>query len=137
MAAAKGWASARLDEIPSVTDSGLPEWKPLRHHFGVRAFGVNAWFAREAGEQLIDDHDELQSDGSPGHEELYAITSGRATFTIGGERLDAPAGTIVFISDPALKRVAFAEDPNTTAIAIGGWPDRAFEPSAWEQRRVE
>ena len=133
-----GWSVARIEEVESVDGPGPSDWKPLRHHFGVRAFGVNAWVAHEAGEVLIEEHDELdEDDGSPGHEELYAITRGRATFTIAGERLDAPAGTLVFIRDSSLVRSAVAEEAGTTVLCVGGWPERAFEASEWELRRVE
>ena len=136
MARGDGWDAAQLADMANADGDDAPAWKPLRHHFGVRAFGINAWIAGAAGEEVVEDHDELQPDGAAGHEELYAVTAGRATFTIDGERLDAPAGTIVFVKDPSLRRVAVAEEPGTTVIAVGGWPDRAFEPSAWELRVV-
>ena len=136
MAGGDGWTSATLTEIPDVESDLAPRWKPLRHHFGVSAFGVNAWIANEVGDEVIDDHDELEPDGAAGHEELYVVTAGRATFTIAGERLDAPAGTVVFVRDPALRRSAVAAEAGTTVLTVGGWADRAFEPSDWELRRV-
>ena len=45
--------------------------------------------------------------------------------------MDAPAGTFVFAS-PGVKRTAFAEEPGTTLIALGGTPGKAYEPSGWE-----
>ena len=33
---------ARLDEIDEISDGRAP-WRPVRHHFGIKAFGVNAW----------------------------------------------------------------------------------------------
>ena len=131
-----GWAATHLSDLPALEGLGSTAWKPVRHHFGVRAFGVNAWVATEAGAELVEKHDELQPDDASGHEELYAITAGRATFTVDGESFEAPAGTLVFVRDPALVRSAVAEEPGTTVIAVGGWPDRAFEPSAWELRGV-
>jgi hypothetical protein len=133
------WSSARLDEIPT-TASGPYEadWKPLRHHFGVRAFGVNAWVASEDGQELVEEHDELDSDedGPGGHEEMYLITAGHAEFTVDGTRFDAPAGTVVFVRDPALLRSAVASVAGTTVLCVGGWAGRAFEPSLWELKRV-
>jgi hypothetical protein len=132
-----GWSSAGLQEIPTADDGpGPAEWKPLRHHFGVRAFGVNAWVATEAQQELVEEHDELEEDGTAGHEEIYAITAGRAVFTVDGERVEAPAGTVLFVSDPALVRSAVALEAGTTVLCVGGWPDRAFEPSEWETRRL-
>ena len=115
--------TARIDELER--ESG---WAPIRLRFGVRAFGVNAWTAREAGSAVIDEHDEQPS----GHEELYLVTTGRATFTVQGERIDAAAGTLVFVRDPTARRGAVAEEPGTTVLAIGGRAADAYQPRAWE-----
>jgi tetratricopeptide (TPR) repeat protein len=64
------------------------------------------------------------------HEELYFVHRGRAKFTIDGEEIDAPAGTYVFIPDPASHRHAVAAEAGTTVLSFGGPP--TFEPSAWE-----
>jgi len=114
---------AELDRIPVA--HGL-EWRPIRRRFGIRAFGVNAYTAASVGDWVVEEHTE----GS-GHEEVYTVVSGRARFTLDGEDVDAPAGTIVFIRS-GVKRVAVAEEEGTTVLAVGGWRDRAFEPSAWE-----
>src|SRR3954466_7489462 len=111
------WQTAHLTEIATVEDGpGPADWKPIRHHFGIRAFGVNAWVATEAGQELVEEHDELEEDGVSGHEELYAISAGRAVFTVDGSRVDAPAGTLVFVRDPALVRSAVAEEVGTTVV---------------------
>jgi len=114
-----------LDRIP--VEQGL-EWRPIRRRFGIRAFGVNAYTAEKPGDWVVEEHTE----GSLGHEELYMVVRGRARFTLGNEEIDAPAGTIVFIPDADLKRVAIAEDEETTVLAVGGKPGEAFTPSAWE-----
>jgi tetratricopeptide (TPR) repeat protein len=101
---------------------------PIRRELGIRAFGINAWTAREAGEPVIVDHDEVPS----GHEELYLVLSGRARFTLDGEELDAPPGTFVAVKDPAVRRRAVAEEPGTTILAIGAPPGEPFAPRAWE-----
>lgn len=64
------------------------------------------------------------------HEELYYVASGTATFTIDGQSYRAPAGTYVFLPDPASHRHATAEEPGTVVLSFGGPP--TFEPSAWE-----
>ncbi len=64
-------------------------------------------------------------------EELYLVQRGRATFELDGERLDAPAGTLVF-ARPDVKRTAFAEEPGTTIVALGGVPGKAYEPRGGE-----
>jgi hypothetical protein len=119
------YAVVHLEEIDEITDGRCP-WRPVRHHFGITSFGVGAWTGREAGDRIINEHDE---DGE--HEELYIVQRGRATFELDGERIDAPAGTFVF-ADPGVKRTAFAEEPGTTLIALGGTPGQAFEPNGWE-----
>ena len=121
------YAVARLDEIDEVNDGRCP-WRPVRHHFGITSFGVNAWTARDAGDRIINEHDESEPDAD---EELYLVLRGRAAFELDGERVDAPAGTFVF-ARPGVKRTAFAEEPETTIIALGGTPGKAYEPIGWE-----
>ena len=122
-----GYAVAHLDEI-DVVDDGREPFRPVRHHFGITAFGVNAWTARDAGDRIINEHDESEPDS---HEELYLVMRGRAVFELDGDRVAAPAGTLVF-ARPGVKRTAFAEEPGTTIIALGGTPGKAYEPSGWE-----
>ena len=119
----------RLDQIDEVDDGRCP-MRPVRHHFGITAFGVNAWTAREAGDRIINEHDEADA-GEDSQEELYLVQRGRATFELDGERVDAPAGTLVF-ARAAVKRTAFAEEPGTTIVAIGGEPGEVYEPVGWE-----
>src|SRR4029079_14104254 len=102
-------------------------WSPVRRELDVQAFGINAWTAA-AGERVIPGHDEVPS----GHEELYLVTAGRATFTVGGEEIDAPAGTIVVVRDPAAQREASAAEDGTTVVAVGGKPGEAYRPRSWE-----
>ena len=116
----------QLHEIDEVADGRCP-MRPVRHHFGITSFGINAFTARETGDRIINEHDEAD-DGS---EELYLVQHGRAAFEIDGERIDAPIGTFVFV--PAgVKRTAFAEEPGTTLVAVGGVPGKAYEPGGWE-----
>jgi tetratricopeptide (TPR) repeat protein len=122
-----GYAVAHLDEIDEMDDGRCP-WRPVRHHFGITAFGVNAWTAREAGDRIINEHDESEPDSN---EELYLVLRGRAVFELDGDRVVAPAGTLVF-ARPGVKRTAVAEEPETTIIALGGTPGKAYEPHGWE-----
>jgi hypothetical protein len=120
-----GNAVAHLDEIDEISDGRCP-WRPVRHHFGITSFGVNAWTGRDAGDRIINEHDESEE-----NEELYVVQRGRARFELDGERVDAPAGTLVF-ARPGVKRTAFAEEPETTIVALGGTPGEAYEPDGWE-----
>jgi tetratricopeptide (TPR) repeat protein len=119
-----GYAVAHLGEIDEISDGRCPK-RPVRHHFGITAFGVNAWTGREAGDRIINEHDESEEHDL--QEELYLVQSGRARFELDGERVDAPAGTFVF-ARPSVKRTAFAEEPGTTIVALGGVPGKAYEP---------
>ena len=121
-----GYAVARLDEIDEISDGREP-WRPVRHHFGITSFGINAWTAREVGDRIINEHDE--SDDS--QEELYLVLQGRAVFELDDDRVVAPAGTFVF-ARPGVKRTAFAEEPETTIVALGGTAGEAYEPNGWE-----
>jgi hypothetical protein len=109
---------------PTHTD-GL--FRLVRRHFGIRAFGVNGITAN-TDEELVEPHDELADD----HEELFAVMSGHAVFIVDGEELDAPAGALVFVRDPALIRSAKATADHTAILAIGARPGVAFTISGWE-----
>jgi len=130
-----GWKATRIEDVDSVDGPGASDWKPLRHHFGIQAFGFNAWIADHDGQELVEEHDEVEGNAG-GHEEVYAITRGRATFTVDGKQIDVPAGTILHVADPKLVRSAVAEEAGTTVLCVGAEPGKAFEPSEWEVRRV-
>jgi len=119
---------SRLDEIEEL-DDGLSPLRAVRHHFGIRTFGITAKTARADGDRLINEHDETEHDSG---EELYVVLSGHARFELDGESEQAPAGTFVHV--PAgIKRSAFARDAGTTVIAIGAGPEgKPYEPSGWE-----
>jgi mannose-6-phosphate isomerase-like protein (cupin superfamily) len=120
-----GYTVTHLDEIDEISDGRCP-WRPVRHQLGIMSFGVNTWTGRDAGDRIINEHDEEDED-----EELYLVQRGRATFELDGERVDAPAGTLVF-ARPGVKRTAFAEEPGTTIVAVGGTPGKAYEPHGFE-----
>jgi hypothetical protein len=117
----------RLDEVEGVPVFGTLVWKPIRKTLGVTAFGINAYTAAKAGDDVVEDHTEEPL----GHEELYAVIAGCATFTVDGEQIDAPAGTLVYLDDPKQQRHAVAREAGTTVLAIGGKPG-VHEISAWE-----
>jgi tetratricopeptide (TPR) repeat protein len=124
--------TVRIDEVPEITVAdGTIRWHALRHHLGVRAFGVNAYSAANAGDHVIEPHTEA-SPGAGGHEEIYVVLTGHARFVVEGAAIDAPAGTCVFLPDPEERREAIAEAAGTTVLAIGGERGKAYEPSPWE-----
>ena len=123
------YAVARLDEIEEVSDGRAP-WRAVRHHFGITSFGANAWTGKNAGDRILNEHTET-SDGVEEDEELYFVHSGRARFELDGEAVDAPAGTFVF-APPKVNRTAFAEEPETTIVAIGARPGQVYQPFGWD-----
>ena len=121
---------ARLDELtPQEGDEGA-DWFRLRRDLDVKAFGVNA-FGAAAGKRVIEEHDELGTAAGK-HQELYVVLRGSARFKLGDDETLASAGMLVFISDPALRRGAIAEEDGTVVMVVGGTPGVAYEVSAWE-----
>ena len=118
-----------LDELDAVPIGELT-WRPLRRALGTTAFGVSAWTAAAPGDALIEPHDETTA-GAAGHEELYLVLRGRATFTVGGETFDAEPGTFVQV-DVGTHREAVAAAANTAVVVIGGTPGAALPVSAHE-----
>jgi hypothetical protein len=117
-----------LDEIAPGRPEGV-DWRPLRAELGISAFGVGVYRA-DAGEQVVPRHAEV-GDGAGVHEELYVVISGRATFTVDDEAVDAPTGTCVF-AVPGERREARAEEAGTTVLAVGAPAGEAFRVAPWE-----
>ena len=117
---------ARLQDLPRIDAAGIHQ-RPVRRTLGISAFGTNA-YSGDAGEHVVEPHDE----GANGHEELYVVVAGAARFVVDGEAIDAPAGTLVFVSDPASRREATATADGTMVMAFGGTPGAAGPVSAWE-----
>jgi len=131
-AGGSGYTRVALADLPTLPD-GEAVWAPVRHALDIESFGVNAFTAARSGGIVIEDHDESGSR----HEELYVVLSGRAEFTIGDESFEAPAGSLVAVRDPDLRRVARAAQAQTTVLAVGGVVGGAFEPREWEARGAE
>jgi hypothetical protein len=132
-----GYRVTHLDEIGTIRfpEEPFPAWKPLRRELGITAFGTNAYVGEQAGDLLIERHDELAGDDDPGgSEEIYVVVRGAARFTVDGTPTDVPHGGVVAVLDPALVREATALEAGTLVLAVGGRPGVAFKPSAWEER---
>ncbi|MFL5937149.1 MAG: cupin domain-containing protein, partial [Gaiellaceae bacterium] len=118
-----GYEIAHVDELDALPiNGGEFVWRPVRRRFGISAFGTNAYTAEEAGQRLIEEHSEPD-----GHEEMYVVLRGRATFELGDDEVDAPAGTIVY-ARPGTKRGAIAAEARTAVLAVGAKPGVLFEP---------
>jgi hypothetical protein len=129
---AQGWKAVALDDVESLPWRRTElTWRPLRAALGTRIVGMAAFTADRAGQEVVEGHRE--SDDGRGHEEVYLVLRGRATFTLDGAELDAPAGTFVLV-EPTVHRRAVAAVPETAVLALGGPPD--FVPGAddWIER---
>ena len=121
-----GYEVAHIDELEELPiNNGEFVWRPVRRRFGITAFGTNA-YTGDAGQRVIEEHSERDN-----HQEMYVVLRGRATFTLGDDEVDAPAGTIVFLQ-PDTKRGAIAAEDGTAVLAVGAKPGVVFEPSLWE-----
>lgn len=121
----KGWQAVHVDEVETYDDGRCP-FRALRHHLGIRAFGLTAWPAARAGDRLINEHEE-----DPGSEEVYVVMRGHARFLIDDEEVDAPAGSIVAV-DPPARRTAFAVEDGTLVLAAGGTAGAPYVVEGWE-----
>ncbi|MDX6546232.1 MAG: hypothetical protein QOG02_2006 [Gaiellales bacterium] len=124
-----GWRALGVEDVEALPWRRTElRWLPLRHALETHIAGVGGFLAERVGQQVVEDHVET-SDGR-GHEELYLVLRGRATFRLDGVELDAPAGRFVLVDDPGVRRGAIAAEPGTVVVAFGGPP--AFEPAASE-----
>ena len=122
----EGYEVAHIDELEELPiNNGEFVWRPIRRRFGITAFGTNA-YTGDAGQRVIEEHSERDN-----HQEMYVVLRGRATFRLGDDEVDAPAGTIVFLR-PDTKRGAIAAEDGTAVLAVGAKPGVVFEPSLWE-----
>ncbi len=117
-------------ESPDNTDCAF---HLVRRHFDVQAFGVNA-ATGNAGDEMVIEHHEAddEENRTNGHQELFAVMTGHAVFMVDGEEIDAPAGTIVFVRDPALLRAARATADDTAILMVGGPVGVMYTVSRWE-----
>jgi hypothetical protein len=121
-----GYRAIRFDELEDVPWKPGLTLRPVRSQLGLRAFGAAGFLGREPGDLVVEPHTE---DEGRGHQELYVVLRGAARFTLDGETLDAPAGTLIAI-EPHVRRVAVATEPDTAVLAFGGPP--TFEPAGHE-----
>ena len=119
----------RVDDLERVPlEAGI--WRPIRRTLGMTSVAVNAYTGAKAGDDVIEPHDETSA-GAGGHEELYLVVEGDAVFEIDGERVEAPAGTMILI-DVGTSRAASARADETTVVVIGGPPGTALPISPFE-----
>ena len=121
--------AAHIKAIPLEEGDLLgTEWKPIRRFVGIGSFGTSLAHAGSAGDVLTHDHDETDAR----HEELFQIVSGHAMFRADGEEIDAPAGTFLYVPDPAAVCGAVAREADTVMFTVGAELGAVFAPSEWD-----
>ena len=114
-----GYSVKRIDEMEAIA---YGVFKRARAELGVEAFGI----------QVIDmppnadgypEHDH----GSDGQEEVYVTLLGSGEIEIAGERHPLDGGTMVRVG-PGVKRKIWPGADGLRVLAIGGYPDKAYEP---------
>jgi mannose-6-phosphate isomerase-like protein (cupin superfamily) len=116
----------RFDELEEVPWKPGLDLRPIRSQLGLKAFGAAGFVGRQPGDLVVEPHTETEGRG---HQELYVVLRGAARFTLDGESVDAPAGTLIVV-EPEVHREAVATEPDTAVIAFGGPP--TFEPAGHE-----
>ena len=100
----------------------------IRHHFDIKSFGVSAVdvHVRRADRQLRSSSG-MVDDGATEAARMSPTSSIPGVQARAGRRVAdgrrGPSRTLF----PASKRTAFAEEPETTVIALGGTPGSAFD----------
>jgi tetratricopeptide (TPR) repeat protein len=116
-----------LDELDAVEMPDGFVWRPVRRHFGIRAFGANAYTPGASG-RIVEEHTE----GTLEHEEIYLVLRGRVRFTVDGKEHELGPGQLVYVRDPSLRRGGVALTDDAAVLAVGGKPGAPHEVSAWE-----
>src|SRR6476619_4443562 len=129
-------AHASLTDIPAADDPHSDaKWTPVRNHFGITAFGVNAYPARKSDVGRISEHDHAAPTDEQ-HQELYFVHTGHARLRVDGQYVDAPAGTFVSALDVKTVRAAVALSDNTVVLVIGAEPGAPFEVTHAERAEL-
>lgn len=125
-----GVRAIHIDDLPQMEQGEGTLWRPIRRALELTGVSANAYTGVGVGDEVIEHHDEL-SPSAGAHEELYLVTSGRATFVVDGAEVDAPVGTLIAI-DVGQTREATAAEPDTTVLVVGGKPGSAYPPAPFE-----
>ena len=121
------YAVARLDDIAEQSDGRCP-WRPVRHHFGITSFGANAWTGRTSATGSSTSTTRMSRAATRSSTSSCRAAPCSSSTASGWTRLPAPSS----FARPGVKRTAFAEEPETTILALGGTPGEKYEPHGWE-----
>jgi mannose-6-phosphate isomerase-like protein (cupin superfamily) len=115
----------RIDELASINGGAV---KLAGDEMGVELFGLQV-LDLPPGFADYPEHDHAHD----GQEEVYVVLAGSAEFAIGGENVEADAGTIVRVAAAAKRRLV-PGPAGVRVLAIGCAPDGYERPDAF---RVE
>ena len=104
-------------DLPTVWGT----FKFVRHHLGVRAFGLSQIDFPPG--KVGSEHDERESR----QEEVYLTLSGAGTLEVDGETVEMKAGRYVLVP-PESKRRPAAGPEGMSFLVIGGVPGDVYEP---------
>jgi hypothetical protein len=116
------WTVREIGAVPTVSHRGLddPVWYPLQHALGIDTFGANLFVATHADQTLVEEHDERSS----GQQELYIVLEGQVVFQLNGEQARLVRGTAVAVTDPTVRRSAWALTPGARLLIVGAGDDQ-------------
>ncbi len=100
-------------------------WHSLRHHLGIKAFGINAVTVNK-GEHLVKKHNEDDQ------QEVFIVIKGKAEFVVNDDKVVLSDGDIIAV-DPEPSRSAVALESPTTLIIVGAPVDKAYKIPNWEK----
>ena len=120
-----------VDELDALEMQDGFVWRPVRRHFGIRAFGTNAYTPGSSG-RVVEEHTEQRLE----HQEIYLVLRGRLRFTVDGDEHELGPGQLVFVRDPSVRRGAVALTDDAAVLAVGGKPGVPHEVSSWEYEFV-
>ena len=113
-----GFTMRRIDELPTTFHGAV---KLAGDELGVRSFGMQVLdFPGGFGDYPAHDHAE------DGQEEVYVVLDGSAEFEVGGERVDAAAGTMLRV-EPETHRTLKAGPDGVRLLAIGSTLEGTYE----------
>ena len=113
-----GFTLKQIDELSSINHGAV---KLAGDELGVQAFGLQV-LDLPAGFADYPEHDHAHD----GQEEVYVVLAGSAELTVAGQRLEAPAGSLVRV-EPASKRKLVPGPQGVRVLAIGCAPGTGYE----------
>jgi quercetin dioxygenase-like cupin family protein len=117
----EGFRLKRIEELASIHHGAV---KLAGDELGVTSFGMQV-LDFPAGFADYPEHDHSHD----GQEEVYVVLEGSAEFDVGGERLCADAGSMLWVGSDS-RRTLEAGPAGVRILAIGSAPGGSYERPA-------